>query len=61
MYEVLWMTYETVSANGIKEQCFTTEQANTLEDAMAIYNKAKSNIDVEHVKISVILDEYNRG
>ena len=60
-YEVTWMEYQYNWTEEIEEQCFTTEQFDTLEKAMELYGSKKVDLDTEHIKISVILDEYTRG
>lgn len=60
MYEVTWMNYEYDWEIEQQQQCFTSEQFNKFEDAIRKYNEMKNDIEVEHVRIVVILDEFSR-
>jgi hypothetical protein len=59
-YEVTCMTYELDWDNGLQEQCFASKQYKTLEEAWNAYDLKKMDIEVEHVSIAVILDEFSR-
>jgi hypothetical protein len=58
-YEVIWMTYELDWDTNIQEQVFTAEQFDTLERALFVFESKKKDIDVENVRIVVILDEFS--
>jgi hypothetical protein len=51
-YEVSWIIHED------DEQCITSEQFNTIEEAAENYKIKKNSQEVEHARIVVILDEY---
>jgi hypothetical protein len=58
-YEVTWMTYELDWDTNIQEQVFTSEQFDSLERALFEFESKKKDIDIEHVRIVVILDEFS--
>lgn len=60
MYEVTFMEYENNWDTGYSEQVFTTEQFNNLDDAVNYFEDKKKYIDVEHVRLSRIIEEYSR-
>lgn len=58
-YEVTWMYLEPNFEDDLWEQTFEEAQFDKFEDAIKKYNKEKSRGGNEHVKISVILDEFS--
>lgn len=61
MYEVTWMAYEVYEELGRYEQVHKSKQFDNLDEAKFIYNSLKEDIDVEHVKLTVLLEEFIRN
>ncbi|MEW5569688.1 hypothetical protein [Rossellomorea marisflavi] len=59
-YEVTWMEYLYDWETQNQEQTFTSEQFESLENANLVYENKKVDLNVEHVKISVILAEFSK-
>ena len=57
MFEVTYMTIESNFETDELEQVFTTEQFKTLDDAMKYYDGNKHRVDVEYIRLAVILVE----
>jgi hypothetical protein len=58
-YEVTWMYYEINWEEDKQEQTFEAEQFLTLDEALAVYESKKSEIDIEHVRLIAILNEHS--
>lgn len=61
MYEVTWLAYEIFEELGRYEQVHKSLQFNSLEEAKEFYNNQKEDIDVEHIKLSILLEEFSRA
>lgn len=59
-FEVTWMTHENDWITERQEQCFTSEQFSTHDEALAVFNDKKKDIEVEHVRLSLIMNEFSR-
>ncbi|MBM7602798.1 hypothetical protein JOC75_000768 [Metabacillus crassostreae] len=61
MYEVTWLAYEIFEELGRYEQVHKSLQFDSLEEAKNFYNNQKEDIDVEHIKLTILLEEFSRA
>lgn len=59
-YEVTWLTYNINEEMECYDYITKASKHDELKAATKEYEKLKSDIDVEEVKLSIVLDEYNR-